>query len=96
MQPISPIVHGLEDEEAVYAKDQPQYAPLPSLKSRKPDNKGRILTRWTFTEDERRAIAAGADLFVQIDTFQQPLQPTGMFISWDNEDLLAFFMENYR
>jgi hypothetical protein len=96
MEPTSPVVHGMEDEEMVYAKDQPQYTPLPCLKSRKADGKGRILTRWTFTDEERKAIAAGADLFVSVLTYQQPLQPVGMFVHFDDEDLLKYFIEYYR
>jgi hypothetical protein len=96
MEPVSPVVNGMESEELIYAKDQPQYTPLPCLKSHKPDGTGSILTRWTFTEEERKAIAAGADLFVRVLTYQQPLQPFGMFIAWDNEDLLKYFMEHYR
>ena len=96
MEPTSPIVNGMENEEIVYAKDQPQYVPLPVLKSRKEDRDGRILMRWQFNEQERVAIANGADLVVSILTYQQPLQPLGMFVSWDNEGLLKYFLENYR
>lgn len=96
MEPVTPIVNGLEDEEAVYAKDQPEYVPLPSIKSRKPDGRGTILTRWTFTEEERKAISEGADLFVRVHTFCQPLQPIGMFVAVDNEELLKYVIENYR
>jgi hypothetical protein len=96
MNPVSPVVNGLENEEVVYADDQPEYSKLPCLKSRKPDGTGSILTRWTFTEEERRAIANGADVFLRVLTYQHPLQPIGMFVCFDDEELLKYFLENYR
>lgn len=98
MKPVTPVIHGLDDEEAVYAKEQPEYMQLPCLRSKKEEEipQGVILTRWSFTDEERKAIAAGADLFVRTMTFRQPLQPVGMFVAWDNEHLLAYFIENYR
>jgi hypothetical protein len=72
-----PVIPGLEMFEVVYAKDQPQYNPLRALKSMK-DN-GAILTRWRPDEFERRAIADGADVFLEILTFHEPLQPVLLF-----------------
>jgi hypothetical protein len=34
-----------------------------------------LLTRWTFTEEERRRIAEGEDLYLGVLTFGQPMQP---------------------
>jgi hypothetical protein len=42
----------------VIAKNQPEYIPLPALVY--PD--GKVLTEWTFTEEERAAIARGENL----------------------------------
>ena len=47
------------------------YRPLPSIHC--PD--GKVITRWTPTDDERRRIAAGEDLFLCVLTFNYPLQP---------------------
>lgn len=41
-----------------FAKDQPQYDPLPALLY--PD--GRILIEWNFTDEERALIARGENL----------------------------------
>lgn len=57
--------------EVTYAKDQPEYLPLPSLKS----EDGRVVSRWTLTVEERAKIAAGADIFLTLHTFNNPLQP---------------------
>lgn len=70
-EPKSPVVKGLEQHQVVYAKDQPEYMPLPTLKS--PD--GKVMSRWTFTDEERRLIAEGADLYLTLWTFNMPLQP---------------------
>jgi hypothetical protein len=94
MEPTSPIINGMEEEEVVFAKDQPQYLQLPALKSTRPD--GRILTRWKLTDEERAAVASGADLFLEVSTFGQPLQPLRPFIYVDNVDLLRHFIEAYR
>ena len=53
----------------VIAKDQPEYLPLPSIVT-----PGQIvITRWAPTDDERIAIARGADVFLTI--FGTPIRP---------------------
>lgn len=74
-----PVVDGLEKQEVVYAKDQPQYLPLPSLQADGP--MGAVLTRWTLTPEQRKAVAEGADIFLELSTFRQPLQPIRIAIS---------------
>jgi hypothetical protein len=70
-EPSSPILAGFEDSEVTYAKDQNPYSPLPALKS----TSGVVLSRWALTEDERIAIASGADIFLFCHTFNQPMMP---------------------
>lgn len=60
-------------EYVIYAKDQPQYRPLPVVRLTGRD--GRLISRWTLTPEERARIAAGEDLYVQHLTFGHPLQP---------------------
>ncbi len=74
-----PVFAGLEHKEVVYAKDQPRYIPLRTLVSVGPDR--RVLSRWTFTDSQREAIAKGADIFLELSTFGQPLQPIRMIVS---------------
>jgi hypothetical protein len=71
---VEPVAVDLELEgwsPVVYAKDQPEYLPLPSLKHAD----GRVMTRWRFTAEERKRIGSGADVFLQVYTFNQALQP---------------------
>lgn len=74
-----PVVDGLEQQEVVYAKDQAEYLPLRTLKSAGAE--GRVITRWTFTDVQRKAIASGADVFLELLTFNGPLQPIRMAVS---------------
>jgi len=66
MKPIS-----FKDCNATYAKDQPEYIPLPVFKT--PD--GMVTSCWKFTWKERFLILFGAKLFWSQMTFNQPLQP---------------------
>ena len=59
--------------EVVYAEMQPQYVPLPTIRTEK-----MVLSRWEAPrDDERRHIAAGGDLFIlQLGReVQQPVLP---------------------
>ena len=60
-------------ESHILAKDQPQYRPLPVALL--PGMEGRMISRWTLTPEERAAIAAGEDLYLEQLTFGRPLQP---------------------
>jgi hypothetical protein len=70
MEAVSPVVPGNEEFEVVYAKDQPEYQPLPVLRTEKA-----LLSRWRLSEAERAHIAAGGDLFVCVLHFGGTLQP---------------------
>lgn len=70
MEAVSPIIPGSEQFEVVYAKDQPEYHPLPVLRT-----ENTLVSRWRLTDQERERIAAGEDLFVCVMHFGQPLQP---------------------
>lgn len=76
-EPQSPVVPGLEPYEIVYAKDPPGYLPLPVLRS----PQGVVLSRWKFSEEERALIAAGADLYLSVYPFGQPMQPVDLQVA---------------
>lgn len=64
-----PVVEGLEAHEVIFAKTQSEYTPLRTIRAH---NFGRaVLSRWTLTEDERREIAAGADIYLELMTFEE-------------------------
>jgi hypothetical protein len=58
MEAIEQVPLGDDVTAVVFAKNQPQYTPLPALVY--PD--GKILIEWSFTEQEREQIARGENL----------------------------------
>ena len=48
-KPSTPVIPGLNHPEVIYAKDQPEYSPLPAIRL----EDGTIVTRWKFTWMER-------------------------------------------
>ena len=79
-----PVLEVARDKEVVFAKDQPEYIPLRALKSK--DRCGCVLSRWSPTEDQRRRISNGEDIFLQLMTYHEPLQPVVMYIATDTDD----------
>ncbi|MDE2104129.1 MAG: hypothetical protein KGL39_43225 [Patescibacteria group bacterium] len=73
-----PVVAGLERFERVYAKDQPQYKPLRTLPG---EDGNSAISRWTFTAEQRKAIAEGADILLEVFHFGGPLAPVRMAMS---------------
>ena len=61
--------------ETTLAENQLEYVPLTVAHMTYEDGTRGILTRWKFTDEERAAIAAGADLYLGLLTFGQPMQP---------------------
>lgn len=57
--------------KVVFAKDQPQYNPLPSLRT--PD--GRVVSRWKLEPNDLLLIQNGVDIYLTLHTFNEPLQP---------------------
>ncbi len=72
MKPATPVIPGLERMEILYAKDQPEYLPLPAIP--RPDGNG-IITRWELTWRERWQIWWTGNLYIEVLTFGGRLQP---------------------
>lgn len=86
MEPVSPVLGAeFQEFERLYAKDQPEYKPLPVIRNAK----GVLLSRWKLTDQEREAVAAGADIFLSNWTFNQPLQPVRIEIGECDRDIEA-------
>lgn len=71
MKPITPIVPGFDLPVTVFAKDQPDYLPLPAFRC----EDGAVVTRWRLTFGERLKILLSGDLWLTVLTFHRPLQP---------------------
>ncbi len=61
------------EQTAVYAKNQPQYRPLPA--HRASDVEGRVTCCWALSWRERLHVLLTGRVWHQVLTFNQPLQP---------------------
>lgn len=66
----------------VYAKDQPEYQPLPVLKLDTPN--GEVIACWKGTFLERLKFLFTGKIWVSLMTFNQPLTPS--FISLNRKE----------
>ena len=74
MKPVSPVLPSqpvMREHEIVIAKDQPEYLPLPAIRT----VDGQVITRWQLTLWERFRLLFGGSLFLRQLTFNTPLQP---------------------
>lgn len=60
-----------EQQNVVFAKDQPEYLPLPAHVQ----EDGTVTTIWKLTEDELAEINKTGKIRIQVLTFNHPLQP---------------------
>lgn len=61
----------------VYAENQPEYLPLPSHKS----DDGRVTSCWGLSFLERLRVTLTGRIYLQVLTFNNPLQPLKMSVS---------------
>lgn len=59
------------EQTCVYAKDQPEYLPLPARKT----HDGMVITCWSLTWRERFKILFTGRIWWSVLTFNRPLQP---------------------
>jgi hypothetical protein len=71
MKPVEPtaIVEGME--RVTFAKDQPEYIPLPAARG----EDGIVLTEWELTPEEREAVANGANIRLFVSTINSYVLP---------------------
>ena len=82
-----PVVIGLERFEKVYAKNQPQYLPLRTLPGRNGDS---AIARFHLTDSQRKAIAEGADIYLELLHFRGPLAPSLLMVMSEPADTDSF------
>jgi hypothetical protein len=61
------------EQNVVFAKDQPEYLPLPAHQFK--DGQGRIAFCWKLTWRERLAVLWRGVIWQEVLTFYKPLQP---------------------
>jgi hypothetical protein len=84
MTPVSPVMPGSEDIERVFGEGQPEYIGLPSVFLDQPNRP--VISRWRLTEEERQAIAGGADVVLTLLTFWHPLQPVHLQVCFADQN----------
>ena len=87
MKPAEPVLKTTWDDIAdlensgiqpvTYAKNQPEYLPLPVLRSQH----GTVTSRWHMTWRERLAALFTGDVYLTQLTFNTPLQPVRLQVA---------------
>lgn len=67
-----------------FAKNQPEYKPLPALKT----EDGKVVTCWKPSVMERLKILFTGKIWLNILTFNEPLQPLLMTVNKPNLELI--------
>ncbi len=65
----------------VYAKDQPEYLPLPARRMAD----GTVTTCWALSWRERLALMVSGRFYLDVLTFNHPLQPVRPYITPEPE-----------
>lgn len=88
-----PVVDGLEQHETVYAKNQRQYLPMRTLPG---ENGKSAISRFHPTDEQRKAISEGADIYLEILHFGGPLAPSRMMVMSEREESETRFLEWWK
>lgn len=73
-----------KEQNCVYAKDQPEYQPLPAFKTN--DDMGTVVSCWGLSFKERVKLLFTGRIWVGLATFNKPLTPS--FLTINKEDLI--------
>lgn len=74
MKPVSPVIDGLQEQEILIAKDQPEYGTLPALKA----DEGYILSRWEVTDEDLANITKTRSVYLYLDVGEGPVPPMSL------------------
>lgn len=86
MDSVSPVwTDDLVEIERVIALDQPQYLPIVVLPVRYTDGHSGLAVRMRPTDEERKAIAEGADIVITELTFGAPFTPLNIEVAKPSE-----------
>jgi len=65
-----------KEQNIVFAKDQPEYIPLPALKIESPY--GEVISCWKLSFKERLEVLFKGKIWLSLVTFNKPLTPSFM------------------
>ena len=86
MEPVQPVFPASGELERTYYGPKETY-PLPTFNTEKC-----IVSRWSFSDEERAHIANGGDLFIAIANHGHPIWPF-MPVAAEPEQALSLVME---
>jgi len=73
------------EANVVFAKDQPQYQPLPAFRSDAPT--GEVVTCWNLSLKERLRVLFKGEIWMSMMTFNKPLTPS--FMTTEKKEVLT-------
>lgn len=73
------------EANVVFAKDQPQYKPLPAFRNSSPE--GEVVTCWNLSFKERLRVLFKGEIWVSMMTFNKPLTPS--FMTTEKKEVLT-------
>lgn len=76
------IPKSFSEQNIIFAKDQPEYIPLPALRL----ENGDVITCWHLSDEEIEKIKESKTLYLSVKTFNQPLQP--IFLTVEKNDVI--------
>jgi hypothetical protein len=79
MRPISPVIDGYQKHEVIFAKNQEEYLPLPALVLEGEEKP--VVSRWRLDDEERKQIAAGADILLTQNIFTDLYHPVRLEVA---------------
>ena len=68
-----------KEQNIVFAKDQPEYQPLPALRINSPQ--GEVVSCWRMSIKERLKVLLTGRVWLSLMTFNQPLTPSYMSVN---------------
>lgn len=77
MRPVKPEQR-IGYEDVTFAKDQPEYIPLPAI-----TDGNYVETKWRLSWRERLTTALRGNLYLSVLTFGRPLQPVRLSVVRD-------------
>lgn len=88
-----PVIRGLEQHEKVFAKNQPQYIQMRTLPG---ENGNSAIARFHFTDEQRKAVMEGADIYLEILHFKGPLAPSRLMVMSEPSESAGHFLEWWK
>ena len=68
-------------QNVIFAKDQPEYHPLPALKLNTPE--GEVISCWQMSFKERMKVLLTGKVWLSLMSFNKPLTPSYMSVNRD-------------